>query len=92
MTIRLSRTFAGEPQQQTQATGLYAQLAARFIEQQRQRVPRSTNSWGAEERRLGSWMGGVGPYRESGATAPRNNGEGRDMFDYSPEFDTKEYR
>lgn len=74
-----------------QPTGGYRQqLAIRFVDQARQRVPRSEASWGAEKNRLGSWETGVGVIRPSGVGVGRPNGATDPRFNFSPEEDTKE--
>lgn len=74
-----------------QPTGGYRQqLANRFADQVRQRVPRSEASWGAEKNRLGSWETGVGAIRPSGVGIGRPNGATDPRFNFSPEDDAKE--
>lgn len=88
--IRSRIALPGSMPQVTSSSSYYQQLASRFTDQARQRVPRSEASWGAEKNRLGSWETGVGVIRPSGLGIARPNGATDPRFYYDAEADDKE--
>jgi len=75
--IREYRTYGPLEQQRTQATLYHEDLARTRDTQAEGMIPRSSESWGAEQTRLGSWRSGVGSFRPSGIGSMYQVGQGR---------------